>query len=147
MPAIAGLKQDSGMRSQAKIWVAVVLFIVGIVDLLPATLVIAPGRSLELYGVLVESPVLTLLMRHRAVLEGLIGLGLMIAAFRPSLRPTALTAGIVSKLSFALVVLISGGSLPSLHTMAWVQFAGLLLLIIASWGAAGKRADPRAIMI
>lgn len=135
------------MRSQTRLWVAVILFIVGLGDLLPATLAIAPGRSLELYGIAVDSSVLSMLMRHRAVLEGMIGISLMVAAFRPGLRSTALTAGIVSKVSFSVLVLLSIGSLSSLHTMGWIEFAGLLLLIVAGWGAVGKRADPRAIIM
>ena len=46
-----------------------------------------------LYGIPIDEPNLAILMRHRAVLFGLLGVFMLIAAFRPLYQPLALIAG------------------------------------------------------
>ena len=60
-------------------------------------------RLAGLYGLparLLEDPNLVILMRHRAVLFGLLGGFLLLAAFRPNLQAIALVMGFASVLSF-----------------------------------------------
>ena len=82
-------------------WVtSAMLLIVGVIHLLPVTGVGGSGRLAALYGVTVADPNLAILLRHRAVLFGLLGAFLLYATFRPALQPLALTAGWVSVVSF-----------------------------------------------
>lgn len=76
------------------------LLAVGLVHLLPVSGVLGAGRLNALYGVDSADPNLLLLLRHRAVLFGLIGGGLIMAAFVPDLRIFAALVALISMLSF-----------------------------------------------
>jgi hypothetical protein len=80
--------------------VSATLIVAGIIHLLPLSGVVGAERLAALYGVPLGDPNLVLLMRHRAVLFGLLGLFLVYAAFKPSLQALAFVAGFVSVVSF-----------------------------------------------
>lgn len=61
-----------------------------------------------LYGVVLDDPNLAILMRHRAVLFGLLGVFLAVAAFRPALQPMAFVGAGVSVISFLYLVVSVG---------------------------------------
>jgi len=81
--------------------ISAVLLIVGIIHLLPLSGALSLKRLQMLYGIAIVEPSLEILMRHRAVLFGLLGAFLVAAAFFPSLQLTALAAGFVSVASFS----------------------------------------------
>lgn len=83
--------------------IAFLLVIAGIIHLLPLAGVLGGERLNALYGLALDEPNLQLLMRHRAVLFGLLGALLLAAAFIPTLRHLALTAGLISVVSFLLL--------------------------------------------
>ena len=83
--------------------VMLLLMIAGIIHLLPVPGVLGPEQLTALYGVPVNGTDLEILMRHRAVLFGLLGAFLVYAAFRPSLQWLAMGAGMVSAASFLLI--------------------------------------------
>lgn len=76
------------------------LVVVGIIHLLPLSGVLGPERLAALYGIGITEPNIEILMRHRAVLFGVLGLFLVYAAFRPSLQLLALVGGSASVFSF-----------------------------------------------
>lgn len=80
--------------------VSAMLIVVAIIHLLPLSGVLGADRLEALYGVALDDPNLIILMRHRAVLFGLLGAGLLIAAARPALHGAALVAAAVSVASF-----------------------------------------------
>jgi hypothetical protein len=80
--------------------VSVMLMIVGIIHLLPLSGALGADRLAALYGLSFDEPNLAILMRHRAVLFGLLGIFLVVAAFRPDWQGIALVAGFASVLSF-----------------------------------------------
>jgi len=79
------------------------LVVVGIIHLLPVSGVLGSERLTTLYGISFNETNILILMRHRAVLFGLLGLFLVFAAFWPSLQPAAFIAGFVSVTSFLLL--------------------------------------------
>src|SRR4051812_48381749 len=91
-----------------------ILLVTGLVNALPMVGVAGAGRLARLYGVPITDPGLLVLMRHRAVLLGLLGVALVGAAFVPSLRLPAMVAGLVSMLAF--VALASTASDPKIRT-------------------------------
>ena len=97
------------MVNVAKYLVSAMLIIVGIIHLIPISGVISVDRLNLLYGIGVDNPNLSILMRHRAILFGLLGLFLVYAAFRPSLQLLALVGGAVSVASFLFLALTTGG--------------------------------------
>lgn len=121
--------------------VGAVLLLAGGVHLLPLLGVLGAARLEQLYGVHVEDPNLLLLMRHRALLFGLLGTLLVAAAFRPAWQGPALGLAWGSVLGF--VALAPAGLAPALQRVWWIDVALLPLLALASvlWLAT---AAPRA---
>ena len=76
------------------------LIIIAIIHLLPVTGVLGHQRLSELYGLSFQETNISILMRHRAVLFGLLGSFLIYAAFKPALQPLAFFAGFTSVVSF-----------------------------------------------
>jgi hypothetical protein len=80
--------------------VSVMLVIVGVIHLLPLSGVLGSEKLAALYGLPFEEPNLLILMRHRAVLFGLLGGFLLFAAFSSAYQTAALVAGLISVVSF-----------------------------------------------
>lgn len=72
--------------------ISAMLVIVGVIHLLPASGILSADRLTALYGISFSDPGLVILMRHRAVLFGLLGGFLLVAAFQPRLRTLAFIA-------------------------------------------------------
>ena len=83
-----------------KLVVSLTLVAVGIVHLVPVTGVFGGERLQALYGLPSGDANLAILMRHRAVLFGLLGAFLLATAFRPAWQGPAFLAGFVSVASF-----------------------------------------------
>lgn len=105
--------------------------VVALVNLLPVTGLLGAARLEALYGLRFEGADLVLLMRHRAVLFGLVGTLLLVAAFRPALRPVAATVGLGSMLSFVALAWPPGAQGIALQRVFWVDVVASLLLLAA----------------
>ena len=117
-------------RSTLRHLVTACLLIAGLIHLLPLSGVLGAERLAALYGLAVDEPNLQILMRHRAVLFGIVGALLVAAVFDQSLRLAAFVAGGVSVLSFLALAWQLGP--PNAHLARvvladWVALAALLL--------------------
>ena len=114
--------------------------IVGVVNLLPVSGALSASRLQVLYGVSVVDPNLIILMRHRAVLFGIIGAILIVAAFHPPLRAIAVIAGLVSMLSFVLIAYLVGELNAELRRVVIIDLVATFLLVgaglITLWSGA-----------
>jgi len=122
--------------------------IVGVIHLLPLSGVLGGERLAVLYGVSISDPNLVILMRHRAVLFGLLGLFLFFAAFRRSMQPAAFIASFVSVLSFLFLAWAVGGYNAQIGRVFAADIVALVCLFIAvaayAYGARrGIRPGPR----
>ncbi|HPF26012.1 MAG TPA: hypothetical protein P5528_09825 [Steroidobacteraceae bacterium] len=124
-----------------RILVSVTLLVVGVIHLLPLTGVLGPERLAVLYGMPFAEPNLAILMRHRAVLFGLLGSLLVVAAFRPALQAVALIAGWVSVLSFLALAWSIGGYNAEIGRV--IAADGIAAVCLAA-GSAGYLALQRA---
>lgn len=115
--------------------IAVLFVLVGLINLIPVVGVGSAQRLQRLYGVWVAEPDLLLLLRHRAVLLGLVGGLLLVAAVQHSLRPAASWVGLISMLSF---VVLSWGQRVHHPLIARVVVADLVAsaLLVAALGLA-----------
>jgi len=107
------------------------LVLVGIIHLLPLSGVLGVERLAALYGVSLAEPNLEILMRHRAVLFGLLGLLLVYAAFQPSLQPLAIIAGLVSVVSFIAIAWSVGGYNDSVRKVVIADIIAIVALVVA----------------
>jgi hypothetical protein len=111
------------------------LAIAGVINLLPVTGVLGASWLKSLYGLEIASSDLEILLRHRALLFGIVGVLLLLAVFRPALRVTALAVGAASMASFIVVALIVGGYTPAIGKIIMADVIGLFALIPASVAA------------
>jgi len=114
-----------------KLPVPIVLALVALLHALPLAGVLGASRLSTLYGVDARDPALELLLRHRAVLFGLLAAGLACAAWQPALRGAGLVAGLVSVASFLLLAAQAGPLTPALATVFKLDVAALVLLVVA----------------
>jgi len=108
--------------------VPAVLLIVALIHALPLVGVLGAAKLTQLYGVDVQDPTLELLLRHRAVLFGLLAAFLAYAAFRPELQRLALIAGFISVASFLVLARLASAYNPELSTVVRADWLALVLL-------------------
>jgi hypothetical protein len=113
--------------------VPVALLLVSVIHLLPLAGVLGPPALQRLYGLPVDDPTLELLLRHRAVLFGLLGAGLALAALKPAWHGPALVAAAVSVVSFLLLAWSLPGAVnAAIATVVRVDLVALVLLAAAT---------------
>jgi len=111
--------------------IAGLLVLVGIIHLLPASGMLGAERLNLLYGVSLGDSNLVILMRHRAVLFGLLGLFMIYAAFKPSLQPLAFLAGFVSVVSFMAIAWSVGGYNDAIRKVVIADVVAVIALCVA----------------
>jgi hypothetical protein len=111
--------------------ISALLIVAAIIHLLPLAGVLGADRLASLYGMPFEEPNLLIMMRHRAVLFGLLGLFLLYAAFNPALLPLAFGAGIISAASFLLLAWSGGGYNTAIGRVVRADLVALSSLMLA----------------
>jgi len=113
--------------------VSLSLVSVGFIHLLPFLGTLGGAQLTRLYGIRLEDPNSLILMRHRAVLFGILGSFFIFAAFKPGLQWPALCVALVSVGSFLLLAKINGSYNKELARVVTVDiivlaalFAGML---------------------
>lgn len=76
------------------------LLVIAAIHLMPTVAVLGVENLRDLYGVSLEDNNLEILMRHRALLFGLLGGIFVYAAFKPTFQPLAFTLAFFSVASF-----------------------------------------------
>ena len=109
------------------LWIFLVL-VAAAINLAPLLGAFAPERMTALYGVNLDDPNLQILMRHRAVLFGLVGGVLLGAAFHPPLRTLGYAVGFASMLSFLLIAWWVGGHSAQIQRVILVDGVGIAAL-------------------
>lgn len=108
------------------------LIVVGLIHLLPLPGVLGADKLSSLYGVSVNEPNLAILLRHRAVLFGLLGVMLIVAAFKPAWQPAALAAGWVSVVAFLALAWSTGGYNAQVGRVVIADVIALISLVVGT---------------
>ena len=90
------------------------LLVVAVIHLLPLAGFAGARQLRALYGLEIDSPDLEILMRHRAVLFGILGAFFAYSAFTPSLQPIAFVGAAASVFSFFYLAGSVGGYGPAI---------------------------------
>lgn len=114
--------------------IPLMLVVVAVIHLMPLVGVLGVERLQSLYGLSIEDRNLEILMRHRAVLFGMLGGLLLVAAFYMPLRTTAFILGFVSVLSFLALSYAVGGYNAQLARVFMADVIALVCLIVGAWG-------------
>lgn len=125
-------------------FVPIVLIAVGILNLLPGVVALAPDRVQVLYGITIDGSTLAVLLRHRAVLLALVGMALIWGAVSPKVRIPALIAALISKLTFLALWWATPDTGAPLARVAFVDVVALVL-VGAVLAIEMRGAEPRAV--
>ncbi|MEE4360745.1 MAG: phosphopantetheine adenylyltransferase [Pseudomonadales bacterium] len=101
-----------------------------LVNLLPTLGVLSAQRLEGLYRIELTDPDLILLLRHRALLFAIVGGLLLGVAFRPAWRDPATAAGMLSMLSWILLLVLGGVANATLVRIAWIDALAAALLAL-----------------
>jgi hypothetical protein len=104
------------------------LVVAGVINLLPLSGVLGRSWLTSLYGLEIGSADLEILLRHRAVLFGILGALLLASVFIAGWRSAAVFAAALSMASFIVVALIVGGYGPPIRTIIVADVIGLVAL-------------------
>ncbi len=112
--------------------IAGLLLVVAVIHLLPIIGVLGADRLSALYAINVTDNNLELLMRHRAVLFGIIGGLIAYAAFTPGVQPLAFVIAFVSIASFLYLALSIGDYNESIRRVVIADIAAGVALAAAT---------------
>ena len=106
------------------------LFIAGGINLLPSILAFLPQKISKSYGIEIPNVNFELLLRHRAVLFGIVG-GLMIySAISKKIYSTSVTVGLISMISFIILYFLMDGINDELGKVMKIDLVGIVILIV-----------------
>jgi hypothetical protein len=106
------------------------LIIAAIIHLLPTMGVLGAQQLSTLYQLDLSEPNIAILMRHRAVLFGLLGAFLMWAAFKPEVQLVAILVGLVSVVSFLILAHSTGDYNPAIAKVVKADWIALVALVV-----------------
>jgi hypothetical protein len=110
---------------------SILLVGVGLLNLIPVIGVLSAEQLTNMYGISITTPDLETLMRHRAVMLGLIGGFLLLAAFRSSLQIVAASMGLLSMASFVVLAYLSGDIGTPIDNVVIADIVGSVAAVIA----------------
>jgi hypothetical protein len=123
-------------------FISALFILAGLIKITPVIGVLGAELLQRLYQMPFDGLDLLLLMRHRAVLFGVVGGLLLVAAFRPALRTLAGTIGLISIVSFLMLALPLQEHGAALQRVFWADVVAGAALSLALWLA---RRDSRDI--
>lgn len=109
----------------------VTLLIAGIINVIPSLIAFSPSRITASYGIVIPDANFELLLRHRAVLFGIVG-GLMIySAITKTYYDLATLVGMISMVSFLLLYFTIDDEInAALAAVMKIDAFAILLLLI-----------------
>ena len=109
------------------------LIVVGIIHLLPLSGALGADQLTSLYGLSFNEPNIEILMRHRAVLFGILGFLFIYAAFNRYLRLPAIIIGFLSVVPFLAIALSVGDFNAAIQRVVVADVLALVALVAAAF--------------
>lgn len=122
----------SGSRLASRL-IAAGFALVGLVNLVPIVGVLGAPTLSALYGFETDDPALLVLLRHRAVLLGIVGAFMLAAVWHARWRSLAAALGVISMASYIVLVWATPAVSTALQRIAWVDLAALPVLLAVCW--------------
>ena len=107
------------------------LVVVGLINFAPVLGVISAQKLESAYSLTLAGNDLVILMRHRALLFGILGAFILYSAFVPEYQPAAMIMGGVSMAGFAILVFSTGGYNEAIGKVLFIDSIGILFLLTA----------------
>ncbi|MFK7964322.1 MAG: phosphopantetheine adenylyltransferase [Burkholderiaceae bacterium] len=115
--------------------ITVSLIVVALIHILPVAGFLSVDRIAALYEIEIEEPNLEILMRHRAIMFGMLSAFLFYAAFNPSLQPIAFAMTFISVLAFLYLAVTVGPYNAAIKRVVIADVVALIVLVggCAAW--------------
>ena len=110
----------------------VLICFAGLINFLPVIGVLSRSRLEALYDIRVEDSNYEILMRHRAVLFGIIGTLMIASAFNTTLRPAGYAAGFTAMLGYLVLAVIIPNHNTNIRRVAIVDIIATIALLTAA---------------
>lgn len=107
------------------------LLVVAIIHILPISGFSGSARLESLYGVAISGNDLEILMRHRAMLFGILGVFFTYAAFTPAVQPLAFVAAFATISSFFYLAVTVGGYNEAIRKIVMADIVAAVCLIVS----------------
>ncbi len=111
--------------------ITICLVVVGLINFAPVLGVVSAQRLESAYSITLMGNDLAILMRHRALLFGILGAFILYSAFVPVYQSAAMVMGGVSMIGFALLVLTMGGYNDAIGKVLFIDIVGIMFLLAA----------------
>ena len=118
------------MGEMLELTVSVVLVLVGLINFAPVVGMVSSSAIARAYGMDEPAGDLAVLLRHRAVLFGIVGGFIVLSAFMPTLQVAAVTMAYISMGSYVALVMAAGISNPKLVRIKNIDVVAIALLSI-----------------
>lgn len=112
--------------------ISILLLIVGAINFLPAMGVLSAAKLSSAYSVDLVGNNIIILMRHRALLFGIVGGFVLFSVFRPAYQSVAMIMAAISMVGFLYFVWVAGDYNDSISRIAMIDLAGIACLLLAS---------------
>jgi hypothetical protein len=116
-----------------KLIVSVLLIAAGLINFIPVAGILSAEILASAYGIQAPEGDLLILLRHRALLLGILGALIIISAFRRHLQPAAILAGLVSMLGFVALALGAGEYGTEIRKVVIIDVLALVALAAAAF--------------
>jgi hypothetical protein len=110
--------------------VPAMLVLVALIHLAPVLGVLGVAKMEAAYGLALPGPELAVLMRHRALMFGLLGGFMLAAVFVPALQPWALGLALLSAGGFVLLAWGTPGHNANIARVARVDVAAVVFALV-----------------
>ena len=112
--------------------ISMLLIVVGLINFLPVVGVVSAERLSTAYSVELMSNDLVILMRHRALLFGIVGGFVLFSVIKPSYQSAAMVMAAISMVGFLYFVWAAGDYNASISKVAIVDLVGIACLSAAA---------------
>jgi uncharacterized membrane protein len=113
--------------------ITICLIIVGLINFIPVAGILSAQRLEGAYGIALSSNDMIILMRHRALLFGVLGGFILFSAFASSYQGAAMIMAGISMVGFAVLVHSVGGFNVSINKVLIVDYVGIVFLVAAAF--------------
>ncbi|MEL7005616.1 MAG: hypothetical protein AAFN93_23230 [Bacteroidota bacterium] len=108
----------------------VTLFIAGGINMLPSILAFLPEKISKSYGIEIPDANFELLLRHRAILFGIVGGLMILSGITKKYYLISVAVGLTSMISFILLFFLINGINEELEKVMKIDLVAVVILIV-----------------
>lgn len=111
--------------------ISALILIAGVINFVPVIGIASKSKLEKLYGITIADDNTEILMRHRAVMFGLLGGFMIYAALSQTLQVWAISGGLISMITFIIFSRAASGYTNHIRKIVKADILGIICLLIA----------------